>query len=156
MPLKTTTYSGPLTSQPENPVLAFYLTYALAFKKSRSTAIPTDFYASTSVLTNIDNTTITGAQAIWDYYIQLYKPFEVDHEIVSMTVVTDEDSGDNTLIGEFVTGLARNDRKETVKLPQAFVYEIRKAEEGKGSGGLQIWAIRCYFDRGLLKEAAGL
>jgi len=78
---------------------------------------------------------------------------------VSMTIVSDDESGNSTLFGEFVTGLARadgNGPKVEVKLPQAFVYEIRKAEEGKGWGGLQIWDIRCYFDRGILREAAGV
>jgi hypothetical protein len=159
MPLKTTTFSGPFTSPPENPVLAFYFSYGLAFSDpaSRNITPPTAYYSSTSVLTNIDNTTTTGAQAIWDYYIDLYKPFKkVEHNVVSMTVVTDDESGNSTLFGEFVTGLARKDGKGAVKLPQAFVYEIRKAEKGKGWGGLQIWAIRCYFDRGVLKKAAGL
>jgi hypothetical protein len=73
-----------------------------------------------------------------------------------MTVVTNDESGDSTLFGEFVTGLTRKDSKGAAKLPQAFVNEIKEAEEGKGWGGLQIWSIRCYFDRGILKEAAGL
>ena len=156
MPLQTTVYNGQSTAQPENPILSFYRTYALEFKDSRSTAKPSDFYAPNSVLTNIDNTTITGAQAIWDYYIQLYGPFQVEHEVVSITVVTDTESGNNTLNGEFLTILARRDGKGTVKIPQAFVYEIREAEVGQGVGGLQIWAVRCYYDRSLLKEAAGL
>ena len=159
MPLTTTTFRGSIPSQLENPILAFYSSYGRAFSapSSRDTTPPTDFYASTSVLRNIDNSTISGAQAIWDYHIELYKPFEkVEHEFVSMTIVSDDESGNSTLFGEFVTGLVRSDGKEevTVKLPQAFVYEIREAEEGKGRGGLQIWEIRCYFDRGILKEAA--
>jgi hypothetical protein len=74
---------------------------------------------------------------------------------VSM-IVSDDESGNSTLFGEFATSLVRTDgkgAKEEVKLPQAFVYEIREAEEGKGWGGLQIWEIRCYFDRGILREA---
>jgi hypothetical protein len=161
MPVTTTTIRGPVTAPPDNPIAAFYLSYGRAFSEpfSRTTTLPTDFYASTSILKNIDNGTISGAQAIWDYYIELYKPFEkVEHEIVGMTIVSDEESGNSTLFGEFVTGLVRADgkgAKEEVKLPQAFVYEIRQAEEGKGWGGLQIWEIRCYFDRGVLREAGG-
>ena len=162
MPLTTTTIRGPVTSPPDNPIAAFYLSYGRAFSapSSRTTTLPTDFYASTSILKNVDNSTISGAQAIWDYYIELYKPFgKVEHEIVSMMIVSDDESGNSTLFGEFVTGLVRADGKGAkgeVKLPQAFVYEIREAEEGKGWGGLQIWEIRCYFDRGILRDAAGV
>ena len=161
MPLTTTIIRGPITSPPDNPIAAFYLSYGRAFSapSSRTTTLPTNFYASTSILKNIDNSTISGAQAIWDYYIELYKSFEkVEHEIVSMTIVSDDESGKSTLFGEFVTGLVRADGKgaKEVKLPQAFVYEIREAEDGKGRGGLQIWEIRCYFDRGILREAGGV
>lgn len=162
MPLTTTTIRGPVTSPPDNPIAAFYLSYGRAFSDPslRNITPPTDFYASTSILKNIDNSTISGAQAIWDYYIELYKPFEkVEHETVSMTIVSDDESGNSTLYTEFVTGLVKADGKgvkEEVKLPQAFVYEIREAEEEKGWGGLQIWEIRCYFDRGILKEAGGV
>jgi hypothetical protein len=43
-----------------------------------------------------------------------------------------------------------------VPLPQAFVYEIDEAEQGHGTDGLQIWNLRCYFDKGILQKAAGI
>ena len=64
-----------------------------------------------------------------------------------MTVVTDDESRNNTLFGDFVTTLARKDVNGTAELPQAFFYEIRNAKDGKCWGGLQIWATRCYFER---------
>lgn len=71
-------------------------------------------------------------------------------------MVTNDQTGKHTLFIEVETGLHLKGGEGTVPLPQGFVYEIAEAESGQGTDGLQIWKLRCYFDKGLLRKAADM
>ncbi|PYI12607.1 hypothetical protein BO78DRAFT_435073 [Aspergillus sclerotiicarbonarius CBS 121057] len=176
MPSTTTTLHGPfnppstimtkLKTSP-HPILTWYHKYVTDFTTSKTTTPATKYYASTATLTNPDNSIISGAQQIWDYYIEMYGRFErCGYEVISVMAVTDTDTDEgkreekHTLIVECTTSLylKGGGAGRKVSLPQAFVYEIGNAEEGEGKGedGLQIWRLRVYFDKGLLMKAAGM
>lgn len=151
-PLKLGNLPGTITA---NRVLSFYAQYAVDFNSAKTTTSPTKYYSSTAILVNTDQSTIHGAEAIWEYYIRLYGPFECcAHDIISMTLVSDEGTDVHTLTVETTNNLHLKNGKEPVSLPQAFAYEIAKSEGGSGMYGLQINQVRCYFDRGLLEKAA--
>ncbi|RHZ45037.1 uncharacterized protein CDV56_102926 [Aspergillus thermomutatus] len=159
MTIRTTIHRGPLNPSAiiSNPILEFYAKYAKDFRFAKSSTPPTAYYSTASKLINTDATIIFGAQAIWDYYIALYGQFErCEYEVISLTVIHDDETGKHTLTGEFLNTLHLKDNKGTVTLPQTFIYEIANAEEGCGTDGLQIWEVRCYFDRGILHGAATL
>ncbi|KAJ5159588.1 uncharacterized protein N7482_006592 [Penicillium canariense] len=157
MPHTAISFSGPLTPAilSSHPVITWYAKYAAEFVVNKHTTAPTKYYAREAKLVNTDNSTIHGAREIWDYYIALYGQFErCSHEMVSVTLLTDEQTGKHTLHIECITSLHLKGSQEVVPLPQSFVYEISEAEAGYGCDGLQIWEIRCYYDRGLLQRAA--
>lgn len=138
-----------------NRALSFYAQYAVDFTSAKTTTPPTKYYASTATLVNTDQSTIHGAEAIWEYYIRLYEPFKCCvHDVISMTLLSDEGTDVHTLIVETTNNLHLKNGEEPVLLPQSFVYEIAKSEGGSGMHGLQINQVRCYFDRGLLQKAA--
>ncbi|KAE8381700.1 hypothetical protein BDV26DRAFT_254887 [Aspergillus bertholletiae] len=138
-----------------SPVLSWYARYVVDFATAKTTTPPTKYYASTATLVNPDQSTISGADAIWDYYIHLYGQFEkCAHEVISMTALSNDETGTHTLLVETINHLHLRDNKGVVPLPQAFAYEISEAEEGAGTAGLQIWELRCYFERGLLQRVA--
>lgn len=138
-----------------NRVLSFYAQYAVDFTTAKTTTSPTKYYASTAILVNTDQSIIHGAEAIWGYYIHLYEPFKCCvHDVISMTLLSDEGTDVHTLIVETINNLHLKNGKEPVSLPQSFVYEIAKSQRGTGMYGLQINQVRCYFDRGLLQKAA--
>lgn len=129
--------------------------YAVDFSIAKTTTPPTKYYASSATLVNTDRSIIHGAKEIWDYYIDLYGQFErCAHDVISIVVLSDETSGKHTVIIETTNNLHLKGGRGIVPLPQAFVYEIGKSEEGCGTDGLQIWQLNCYFDRGLLDKAA--
>ncbi|KGO52878.1 hypothetical protein PEX1_022740 [Penicillium expansum] len=161
MTVTTTVVKGPLNlgNLPSvfstNPILSWYAKYAVDFSIAKTTTPPTKYYASTATLVNTDASTISGAKEIWDYYIGIYGQFErCEHDLISITVLSDETTGKHTLIVETTNNLHLKGGKGIVPLAQAFVYEIAKSEGGCGTDGLQIWHLNCYFDRGLLERAA--
>ncbi|KAJ6076892.1 hypothetical protein N7499_008873 [Penicillium canescens] len=159
MPITATVLRGPLgpSTISSHPILSWYAKYAVDFDTAKVTTSPLNYYASTATLVNPDNSAISGAQQIWDYYIALYGQFErCGHEVISVTVLSNDQTEKHTLIVEVTTLLTPNGGTETVPLPQAFVYEIAEAEQGHGTDGLQIWSLRCYFDKGVLQNAAGV
>lgn len=161
MSVTTTVVKGPLNlaNPPSvfstNPVLSWYMKYAVDFSIAKTTTPPTKYYASSATLVNTDRSIIHGAKEIWDYYIDLYGQFErCAHDVISIVILSDETSGKHTVIIETTNNLHLKGGRGIVPLPQAFVYEIGKSEEGCGTDGLQIWQLNCYFDRGLLDKAA--
>ncbi|KAJ5154503.1 uncharacterized protein N7500_009942 [Penicillium coprophilum] len=163
MSVTTTVVKGPLNlaNPPSqittNPILSWYMKYAVDFSIAKTTTPPTRYYASTATLVNTDRSIISGAKDIWDYYITLYGQFErCVHDLISIFVLSDETSGKHTMIVETTNNLHLKDGKGIVPLPQAFVYEIAKSEDGSGTDDLQIWEVKCYFDKGLLERAASI
>ncbi|KXG46027.1 uncharacterized protein PGRI_048830 [Penicillium griseofulvum] len=160
MNITTTVVRGPLNlANPPpivstNPILSWYTKYAVDFSIAKTTTSPTKYYASNATLVNTDQSIIYGAKEIWDYYIDLYGQFErCAHNLISISVLSDETSGKHTVIVETTNKLHLKHGKGVVPLPQAFVYEIAKSEEA-GTDGLKIWQVKCYFDKGLLERAA--
>ncbi|KAJ5970720.1 uncharacterized protein N7479_000638 [Penicillium vulpinum] len=161
MSVTTTVVKGPLNlvNPPSivttNPILSWYAKYAVDYSIAKTTTPPTKYYASNATLVNTDRSIISGAAEIWDYYIELYGQFErCAHDLISISVLSDETSGKHTMIVQTTNNLHLKDGKGIVPLPQAFVYEIAEAEEGAGMDDLQIWEVKCYFDKGLLERAA--
>ncbi|KAJ5372539.1 hypothetical protein N7517_004545 [Penicillium concentricum] len=163
MSVTTTVVKGPLNlanPPPQisaNRILSWYTKYAVDYSIAKTTTSPTQYYASNATLVNTDRSIISGAREIWDYYIDLYGQFErCAHDLISISVLSDETAGKHTMIVETTNNLHLKDGKGIVPLPQAFVYEIAKSEEGSGTDGLQIWEVKCYFDKGLLERAANI
>ncbi|KAH8695411.1 hypothetical protein BGW36DRAFT_361108 [Talaromyces proteolyticus] len=157
--ITATVLQGPFShsASSSNPILSWYAKYAADFAHNKGTTPPTNYYASTATLVHTDNSTISGAQQIWDYYISLYGQFEkCSYELISAIVLNDDQSGKHTLLVQVKNLLHLEGDRGTVTVPQAFTYEIAKAEDGSGTDGLQIWQIRCYFDRGFLQKAASV
>ncbi|CAI7670252.1 unnamed protein product [Penicillium discolor] len=161
MSITTTVVKGPLnlgnlpSEFSTNPILSWYAKYAVDFSIAKTTTPPTQYYASNATLVNVDQSSICGAREIWDYYIDIYGQFErCVHDLISIIVLSDEESGKHTVIVETTNNLHLKDGKGIVPVPQAFVYDIAKSEEGCGTDGLQIWKLKCYFDKGLLEKAA--
>lgn len=157
MPFTATIFQGPPTpsSLSEHPIFTWYARYAHDFDYAKTTTLPTRYYSSTAEIIHPDGSSTSGGRQIWYYYITLYGQFErISHDIISATALTDDQNGNHTLIIEVLTSLYPKGGKNKVSLPQGFVYEIRKAESGFGTDGLQIRKLRCYFDKGLLQSAA--
>jgi hypothetical protein len=159
MAITATVLRGPLgpSTISSHPILSWYAKYAIDFNTAKTTTSPRKYYASTATLVHPDNSSISGAQQIWDYYISLYGQFErCNHEVISVTVLSNGQTEKHTIIVEVTTLLTPKGGTGVVSLPQAFVYEIAEAEQGHGTGGLQIWNLRCYFDKGILQKATGI
>lgn len=158
MPFTATVLKEPMGAWTTFPhfIVDWFAKYANAFTNAEVSASPQDYYASSATLVNPDKSTVSGAQQIWDYCISLYRPAEkCTREVISMILLTENQSGRLVLHVEVTTQLHSKKDLCPVQIPQAFVYEIAEAESGCGTDGLQIWGIRCYFDKGLLENHTG-
>lgn len=68
-------------------------------------------------------------------------------------MVSDDEKATHTIHIEVLTKLPVEGK--AVDWPQAFAYTLGKADEGKGTVGLQFRELRCYYDLGIWEEAVG-
>lgn len=79
---------------------------------------------------------------------------KLDRDLISMIIVSDDERGTHAIHTVWLTRLPAYGGKRTVELPQAFVHTLGKADEGKGTMGMQIRELRNYYDYGVWERAA--
>jgi hypothetical protein len=140
-----------------HPVLAFYAKYAAAFQDLAHNS-PAAYYAPDAYINLPHGTTLTGRDKIWAFYEHVYSPFHTNsiEAFYTASIVSVDDL--HTLHMEYVRGLHSKDGTTVTTVPQVFVYELGPAApgQGEGTGGLQIWGVRCYYDERLMVKAAKL
>jgi hypothetical protein len=120
MPVNATVLRGPFSSPAisSHPVLSWYAKYTTDFRIGKTTTPPTKYYASTATIVHPDNSSISGAQQIGDYYISLYGQFErCSYDLISVTVLSNNQTEEHTLIVEVTTLLHLKGDTLTVPLP---------------------------------------
>ena len=91
---------------------------------------------------------------MWTFFKSLYGMIaKVTREIITMIVVSDDEAGTHRIHVELVTTLYPAEGRQPVPVPQTFVYVLGKADEGKGTDGLQFKELRNYYDYSLIKRA---
>ncbi|KAK3664875.1 hypothetical protein LTR22_004181 [Elasticomyces elasticus] len=149
MSVTSLAFQGPLPPSfwvHEHPALHFYRTYLKDFGENYSTAQPEAYYAKDY------GSVIDGG--IWEYVgRELYGGFQkVSREMLSLIVVSNDEAGTHDIHINLVTSLHKSEHNK-VDLPQAFTYTLGKADEAKGTLGLQFRKLRCYYDWSILKQA---
>lgn len=136
--------------------ILYWLTkYAEDIAASDNITSPERYYASSATLVNPGKSTIHVAQQIWNDSVSLYSNFEsCDRTIISTVLLSDDLAKKYTLNIEVMTVLRRSGDPSPVSLPQAFAYDIARAENNQGTNGVQIWSVKCYFDKSLLCKLA--
>ncbi|KAF2161139.1 hypothetical protein M409DRAFT_28469 [Zasmidium cellare ATCC 36951] len=118
---------------PSHPALDFYTLYGQKFPKTPEQWKTTNWE---------------------DFYSKDYGPFPtITREMLSLNIVSDSEKGTHEIHAEFLTKLPSS--KGVVELPQAFVYTLGEADEGKGTSGWQIRELRCYYDLRTWEGAGG-
>lgn len=161
MPLKALAIPLPITPEviQSHPALQFYAIYGRKFPTTDSqwqTQDFEEFYSADCKTILPNNKVLSTGQTGWDFFRRLYSTFpKVERELRSGIVVSDEEvEGKYEIHVEFITKLFTAE-KGVVELPQSFVYVLGKADEGKGTLGLQIRELRNYYDLRTLEEALG-
>ncbi|PPJ57227.1 hypothetical protein CBER1_02782 [Cercospora berteroae] len=172
MPLKALAIPLPITPEvvQSHPALQFYAIYGRKFPTTDSqwqTQDFEEFYSSDCKTLLPNNKILSTGEAGWEHFRRLYSTFpKVERELRSGIVVYSDDEDKGKWKGkyeihvEFITKLytTADDEKDgggVVELPQSFVYVLGKADEGKGTLGLQIRELRNYYDLRTLEEALG-
>jgi len=158
MTISTLTFTKPIPPSiysSDHPALRFYAIYGQAFSSAFSSTPPEDFYAADCIMYAVDGSTLSGGQTMWDFFGTLYQPFaKVTRDMLSLIVVSDDEAGTHAIHIELVTTLWLDEMGERkVDVPQAFKYVLGRADEGKGTVGLQFRVLRCYYDMGLMEKA---
>lgn len=157
MTISTIALSAPInpSAWPDHPALRFYATYGKQFSEHFGTTQAQDFYAASCKMHAVDQSVLEGGEVLWKYFASLYSAFpRVTRDFLTLIVVSDDEAGTHTIHIEIITTLyldAQGERK--VNVPQAFVYVLGKADEGKGTYGLQFRELRCYYDMSLIDKA---
>jgi hypothetical protein len=139
-----------------DPVLAFYVKYALAFGDLENTD-SRRFYSANATLTFPDAMVLQGGARIWAFYRQIYVPFKKSPaECLSLHLDSDDTTSIHMLHVETIRSLYDVDDKLVSTIPQYFIYTIGVADDGAGTDGFQIKGVRCYYDYSLIKTAAAL
>ena len=149
----------PLTPESVNAHIAlqFYSAYGQKFPKTEEqwqTQDFEEFYSADCKTILVDHSVLSGGAASWQYFRKLYLKYpKVERDILSIIVVSDDAAETHKIHAEFLTKL--HTAKGVVELPQSFVYTLGKADEGKGTLGLQFRELRNYYDLRTLEEALG-
>ncbi|KZV99652.1 hypothetical protein EXIGLDRAFT_746072 [Exidia glandulosa HHB12029] len=122
-----------------HPALAFYAEYAAAFAK------PVVHY-------DTDGRVIHGGKALWQALDELFSPFEHEHEPKSWVLISNSDDGTYELHVEIVSTFRLPGRDDPLTIPRFFIYTIAKADEGKGTRGLQHRVLKSFWNRGELEK----
>ena len=175
---KVYTHYGPWTSNSRsNPTLAFFESYTnLIATLSLSDHSYHDFYAPSATFTDTDGSVYTGGQTIWDWIHELFGPFkklgaEGERRVIvleGMGVVGNggEVDGERTrkkLRGDVVFYehtmvfylKGSEEDEETVSARRMMEFVIGPAEEeGQGTGGMQIWKGKVWWDKSAVMAEA--
>ena len=162
MPTSTIALTAPidLASLPDHPAINFYKKYGAAFQTNLEGTQPTRFYDSdvinylTTCSPGGERDAIHGAQNCWNAFLKLYATFERNsYEILTFTVVSDEERGTHVIHMEAITSLHLKHGKGFVRVPQMFVYTIGKAKDGEGTDGLAFKEVRNYYNPDDIEKA---
>lgn len=160
MTVNTHAFTGtpPASAAREIPAIRFYSAYSEAFANHFDTTPSDKFYAASCKMHLTDGSLRTDGAEMWKFFGSLYSAFpKVTRDLLSFIVVSDDDAGTHQIHTQFVTSLhldASGQRK--IDVPQAFVYTLGKADEGKGTEGLQFVELRNYYDRSLIDKVKAM
>lgn len=156
MTITTLAFSAPLPSDiwtREHPVLQYYGAYGKDFGQNHATTQPDRYYAEDCKMFLPDLSIVEGGKHIWRYTgSELYGAFpKVTRDVLEFIVVSNDETRTHKVHIQLVTTLHTG--KGKIDVPQAFMYTVGKADEGKGTNGLQFRELKCYYDRSLIEKA---
>lgn len=157
MPLTTLAFNGmPSASDiSAHAVLSWYVKYAQDFSVNFRTTPFDRYYAADCRFYFPDGTLLQDGARMWEYLGRLYQTFpRVTREVHSFIVVHDDQAQTHVIHARITTTLYLDgEGRETVAVPQYFVYTVGKADEGKGTDGLQFRELRNFYERELIEQA---
>lgn len=111
------------------------------------------YYSSECVFRNTTNVTYVGADAIHEWMLRLFAPFEkLTLEGLSFQIV-DESEGENikyTVNAEFQMKYFLHGDPEPILAPRLFVFTIENADSSDAWDGLQFTKVLLYWDTALV------
>ncbi|KAK5135327.1 hypothetical protein LTR08_005431 [Meristemomyces frigidus] len=96
-----------------------------------------------------------GGEVCWDFFRQYYGEYDFcTQDAIAWTVIVLEENQGYELWGQSVMKFKFKSSGTEHALPRFFCYTIGKADEGKGTDGLQVRKLRDYYNQPLIYRTA--
>ncbi|KAK5123466.1 hypothetical protein LTR85_002504 [Meristemomyces frigidus] len=148
-----------ILSSPAGPAVRFYTTYLQKVWSNECAGLFTtpydDFYAKDMEHVFTDGRVEIGGHACWEFFRDYYGEYKkCSQEGISWMVIAEEGKQFYEMWGQSVMKFTFKGSEVEHAVPRFFCYTIGKADEGKGTDGLQVRKLRDYYNEPLIYKKA--